>query len=131
MRLSRAFLVLAVLALPACGGDAPPAPLQKTQIVLRIGAETLLLDKATVQTASIPDDCPAQPGSTCVQITLTDAGSAWFARITVANIGKSVDIEVNGEVVTRPVIRAPIPGGKAMLTNIPEEHARRFIESLR
>lgn len=131
MRIFRAGILLAVLMLSACGPDEPPAPLQKTQIVLRIGADTLLLDKATVQTASIPDNCPAQPQNTCVQIALTDTGSAWFARITAANIGKSVDIEVNGEVVTRPVIRVPILSGKAMLTNIPEEHARRFIESLR
>lgn len=127
----RWLLLGVVLAIAACGDKAPENPPQKIQIVLRIGEQLMVLDKGTVDSATLVTDCPAQPGSACLLVKMTPVGKTAFADLTSKNVGKSVDVIVNGEVVTRPVIREAITGGQTMLSNIPRKQAERFIESFR
>ena len=52
----------------------------------------------------------------CVNFELTAAGAAAFARLTEDNIGKRLAIVLDGKILSAPVIRSGIPGGKGMIT---------------
>jgi protein-export membrane protein SecD len=52
----------------------------------------------------------------CVNFELTAAGAAAFARLTQDNIGQRLAIVLDGKILSAPVIRSGIPGGKGMIT---------------
>lgn len=51
-----------------------------------------------------------------VSIEWNDEGSALFAEITKANIGKTIAIYLDGAVISAPVVRDEITGGKATIS---------------
>jgi preprotein translocase subunit SecD len=44
-------------------------------------------------------------------IVLTDASARIFAEVTGKNVGKAIDIRVDGRSVLKPIVREPILGG--------------------
>ena len=52
----------------------------------------------------------------CVDFELTAAGAAAFARLTRDNIGKRVAIVLDGKILSAPVIRSGIAGGRGVIT---------------
>ena len=52
----------------------------------------------------------------CVNFELTAAGAAAFARLTRDGIGKRIAIVLDGKILSAPVIRSEIPGGRGMIT---------------
>ena len=52
----------------------------------------------------------------CVNFELTAAGAVAFARLTRDNIGKRVAIVLDGKILSAPVIRSEIPGGRGQIT---------------
>jgi preprotein translocase subunit SecD len=58
----------------------------------------------------------AHPERWGVTVKLTPAGTAQFARVTAANVGRRLAIVLDGAVVSAPVIRERIAAGRASLT---------------
>jgi preprotein translocase subunit SecD len=66
-----------------------------------------------------------------VTITLAASGRAAFARFTSENVGRKVDIRVDGKSVTKPVIREPILGGLMQISGgMTAEDARAMASRL-
>src|SRR3954452_22757367 len=70
------------------------------------GAEPLLL---TVQQA-VPALDP-QTNEPLVRFTFRPESKQRFADFTTANVGKTIELRIDGRVIMRPVIRQPIYGG--------------------
>ncbi len=51
-----------------------------------------------------------------VQLKFDDEGAKLFAEITKRNMGKSVAIYLDGEVISAPTVQAEITGGEAVIT---------------
>lgn len=67
-----------------------------------------------------------------VSLTFNEDGAKLFAELTKANIGKTIAIFLDGEVISAPVVRDEIRNGKAVISGqfTPEE-ARNLASSLK
>ena len=72
----------------------------------------VLLDDAAVADAKVGGTGEA----TEIDVTFTEAGGKRFAEITGANVGKQIAIVVDGKVLSAPMLRSAIPGGRAQIT---------------
>ncbi|HWA91914.1 MAG TPA: hypothetical protein VG889_17880 [Rhizomicrobium sp.] len=61
-------------------------------------------------------DFDQRSGQPVVSIRFDDAGTAAFARVTRANVGKRLAIVLNGRILTAPQIMEPITGGALQIT---------------
>ena len=59
-----------------------------------------------------------EDGMPSVFITMTESGRKKFAVATGRSIGKPIAIVVNGQVLSAPVVRETIDGGRVMLTGM-------------
>ena len=67
-----------------------------------------------------------------VELTLTDAGTRKFAQATAANVGKTISIVYDGEVISSPTVENTITGGTAEITGMTSmEEARNLASSIR
>lgn len=67
-----------------------------------------------------------------VELTMTDAGTQKFAQATAANVGKTISIVYDGEVISSPNVRNAITGGTAEITGMTSmEEARNLASSIR
>jgi len=57
-----------------------------------------------------------QNGQNVVNLEFTDEGATKFADLTLKNVGRTIAILLDGEVLTAPNVREPIMGGKAEIT---------------
>lgn len=57
-----------------------------------------------------------QTGQNVVNLTFSDEGAKKFADLTMKNVGRTIAIVLDGEVLTAPNVREPILGGKAEIT---------------
>ena len=57
-----------------------------------------------------------QTGQNVVNLTFSDEGAKKFADLTTKNVGRTIAILLDGEVLTAPNVREPILGGKAEIT---------------
>ncbi|MGQ9824669.1 MAG: protein translocase subunit SecD [Desulfotomaculales bacterium] len=55
-------------------------------------------------------------GQAKVDLTFNAAGAKKFADVTATNVGKRIGIYLDGELVQNPVVKEPIPNGKAEIT---------------
>ncbi|SHF34697.1 preprotein translocase subunit SecD [Desulfofundulus australicus DSM 11792] len=55
-------------------------------------------------------------GQVKVDLTFNAAGAKKFADATAANVGKPIAIILDGKVLQSPVVKEPIPNGKAQIT---------------
>jgi preprotein translocase subunit SecD len=55
-------------------------------------------------------------GQPVVSFTMTEASSQVFAELTRQNIGRPLEVRVDGRLVMKPVIREPILAGKGQLS---------------
>jgi preprotein translocase subunit SecD len=104
----------------AQGGQVPFG----TELYVERGSSPLLVKKQVVLTGDRLTD--AQPGfdtqtqEAAVHLTLDSAGARIFKEITRENVGKRMAILLiekgKGEVVTAPVIRAEIGGGRVQIS---------------
>lgn len=70
---------------------------------------TLTIAKAVV----VPD--PA-PGQVALNLKMTPDSGRAFAAFTKANVGKTIDLSVGGNVVMSPRLVEPILGGEVMIS---------------
>ena len=52
----------------------------------------------------------------CVSFELNDEGAKLFAEGTAANLGKTISIELDGEVISAPTVNSVISGGQGQIT---------------
>lgn len=64
-----------------------------------------------------------------VQLTLTEEGAEKFAEVTSANIGKTLPIVYDGEVISYPTVQSAITGGTAQITKIESYEAAETLAS--
>ena len=57
-----------------------------------------------------------QNGQNVVNLEFSDEGAKKFADLTLKNVGRTIAILLDGEVLTAPNVREPILGGKAEIT---------------
>lgn len=67
-----------------------------------------------------------------VSLTFNEEGSKLFAALTKANIGKSIAIFLDGEIISAPVVRDEIRNGKAVISGrFTAQEARDLASSLK
>ena len=70
-------------------------------------------------------------GRPSVEVQFTGDGAKRFAELTRENVGRAFAIMVDGQVVSAPIIRDEIRGGRALITgNFTLEEAKRIAEGL-
>lgn len=78
-------------------------------------------DGNTVLTGTDLKDAQAatnqQNGQNVVNLEFTDEGAKKFADLTTKNVGRTIAILLDGEVLTAPNVREPILGGKAEISS--------------
>ncbi|MBP3656895.1 MAG: protein translocase subunit SecD [Clostridia bacterium] len=83
-------------------------------------AGTVLMEGSMVNNAMAAQD---QNGSPCIAFELNDEGAKIFAEATAANLGKTISITLDGEVISAATVQSVIAGGKGEITGsfTPEE----------
>jgi preprotein translocase subunit SecD len=67
-----------------------------------------------------------------VEIKLTRDGKQALAEATEANVNKAIAILVDGDVLSAPLVRQKISGGRATISGVfTEEEARRIADGIR
>ncbi len=87
-------LFVAAFVLVAAVVSATAAPLSLTVLNAEAATDTVL-------------------GAPVVNIELDPDSTTAFAEFTTENVGKTAALSVDGEVITAPLIREPILGGKS------------------
>ncbi len=82
-----------------------------------------------LKTAAVQFD--QNTGSAYVALTFNDDGAKLFEDITKANIGKTLAIFLDGEIISAPTIQTAITGGQAVITgNFTPVQAKALASSL-
>jgi len=101
---------LAVLLL-ACGLAAAEP------LALAVAAATVVRDPA--------------PGQDALDVKLTPDSAKAFAAFTAANVGKTIDLSIDGAVVMSPRLVEPILGGEIMVSGtFSRDELRRLAERI-
>jgi preprotein translocase subunit SecD len=95
-----------------------------TELYIERGGQPILVKKQVVLTGDRINDAQpgfdAQSGEPAVHINLDGTGARIFQQVTRENVGKRMAILLfekgKGEVVTAPVIRTEIPGGRVQIS---------------
>ncbi len=104
--------------------DAQKASSTIDQLFVSTGLTGRFLKKATLQF----DQTTYEPH---VAITFNDEGTALFAAITKANVGKVLAIFLDGVPISTPVINQEIKGGEATISgNFKVEEAKTLVRDL-
>jgi preprotein translocase subunit SecD len=81
-----------------------------------------------VSSASLGFD--QRSGQPVVSFRFTPDSARDFARFTEANVGRKINIRVDGKILTQPVIREPIRGGSGQVTVSSAEEGRTLAARL-
>jgi preprotein translocase subunit SecD len=80
-----------------------PAPASAQSLVLEIASAVAAFDQRT--------------GKPIVAFRLTARSTKQFAQITTLNVGRKMELRVDGRVMMAPVIREPILGGQGQISD--------------
>lgn len=86
--------------------------------ILWIGKQ-VLIDQSDLQATTVVMSTPAAsnvPGRPEIDVTFTPKGSKQFTEVTRHSINKRLAIIIDGQLVSAPVIKSEITGGKAMIS---------------
>lgn len=90
-------------------------------------ADSVLLDERDVERAAVV----MREGRPEVEMVMTIAGAQRWERATERRVGQRIGMLVDGTLVSAPIVRAPIRGGRALLQgNFSEEEAQRIARGL-
>ncbi len=87
----------------------------------RGGGEPILVEKNAVLTGDLLVDAKTEFSSSgfgepYVSLTFNSKGADLFSKVTATNVGKRLAIALDGKIQSAPVIREPIPSGRAQIT---------------
>ena len=89
----------------------------------------VLLDQSAIQSASVNTNSSIGQPVITVDFELSPTAATQFAKLTRENIGRRLAIIVDGKVISAPVIRSEIPGGRGKITgDFTLEEANRLAE---
>jgi len=72
-----------------------------------------------------------QNSTPVIELNFTSEGSEKLAEVTAANIGKYLAMVVDGKLMSAPLIRAQIPGGRALIVGkFTEAQATQIAENI-
>jgi preprotein translocase subunit SecD len=94
-----------------------------------VAGEVIFID--VVRAEAHPDSLSRLSTDSVVDLFMTEASKLAFAEFSARNVGKQLDIRVNGRTVMKPVIREPITGGRITIAgafSAPE--AKQLAENL-
>lgn len=108
-----AFLLL-ITAGQAAGGtpETTAQPAQRRDAGLWIGGIFFAPDDI----ASATQEWDSLDGSPNVLITFTETGRAKFNRAQQGRVGEQLEIRMNGEIVSAPILREPISGNQVTIS---------------
>lgn len=84
------------------------------QLYFKDEAGNVIIEGAMIKNAQAAQD---ENGKPCVAFELNDEGAKLFAEGSAANIGKTISIELDGEVISAPVVNTVISGGRGQITS--------------
>jgi protein-export membrane protein SecD len=94
-------------------GEVEPTSQSSNQRYEVIETRVIMTGENLVDARSETDQ---QNGRPVVGFTLDSAGARKFARATTDNVGRRFAIVLDNEVISAPVIREPIPGGRGVIS---------------
>jgi preprotein translocase subunit SecD len=94
-------------------------------LVLAAASETLTLDVRDARASH--DQRTRQP---VLHITLTGPAGNAFARLTRDNVGRAMELRIDGKTVLTAVIREPILGGTVQISGPEADEAHSIAERL-
>jgi preprotein translocase subunit SecD len=84
-----------------------------------------------VRAEAHPDSLSRLSTDSVVDLFMTDASKLAFAEFSARNVGKQLDVRVNGRTVMKPVIREPITGGRITIAGaFSASDAKQLAENL-
>ncbi len=105
----------------ATAAPGPVAPLGDEQLPMAGNPQQMMdvyanvaVDGASLENAQASTD--PQSGQWVVNFTFNALGARQFADVTTANVGKLFAIVLDGKVISAPVIREPITGGRGQIS---------------
>jgi len=110
------FLWLAVAAVSSGMAQAPSLLEQLKQGEPSPPPRKSTLPPLRLQIASAAPSLDARTKEPVVTFRLTDRSGRLFAEFTGNNIGRTIEIRIDGKAVMRPIIREPILGGSVQIT---------------
>jgi SecD/SecF fusion protein len=105
--------------LVANGAEAAGASVRRLPMMDNAGAIVPVLDHVDVDGANLVDATPRpdqQTGGWAVDFALDAVGARQFARISTSHVGERFAIVLDDKVITAPVIRDPIIGGRGQIS---------------
>lgn len=112
-----ALALLGLAAIPAGAEDAaPPSPRGLWVADIPLCAETVV---------NAADAADFNGAMRQLSIELTPDAGARFARLTAQAVGKSITVWLDGAVLTEPVVREPIAGGRLSISGMDDAQIER------
>lgn len=76
-----------------------------------------MAEPTSIEVASAETNFDQRTNEPIVTLRMTEASRQLFAAFTVKNVGRKVDIRIDGKTVISPVIREPILQGSVQVSN--------------
>ena len=99
--------------------EEEPAPNLTEMVFKPTGKIFYLHDKVLVDQSDIESAVVTiQNGHPAVELILTSRGTKTFEKLTAQNVGKRCGMVVSGKLLSAPIIRDTISGGRAIISGI-------------
>ncbi|NBX85261.1 MAG: hypothetical protein EBQ95_06630 [Gammaproteobacteria bacterium] len=121
-------LNLILLALAFAKGATPEVkniPSSSSNLVFQVVKSTFSLDKTTVKKANIEK----LDSSFGLHLYLKPKAEKKWRKISGQNIGRHMNIVLNGKVISMPILESEM-GGELMISGLTNQQALAFIQSL-
>ncbi|MBA2709512.1 MAG: preprotein translocase subunit SecD [Tatlockia sp.] len=99
---------------------------QQQLMVFQVIQSQMKFDSSTVSSATLDEN---DSNEAILHLKLKTIAASKLKELTDRNIGKQVNIILNGRVITSPVIQSSL-GGEFLITGLTKEEAEVFIKSL-
>ena len=91
---------------------------------------TEILNQDNVASASLKSSADTVTGRQeyLIELTFDEEGKEAFNKATAEHAGEHIDIVVNGETVSSPLVQEPITDGKVVIAGLTQEEAEKLAE---
>lgn len=109
-------------------GSQTPATGLTEMTVVGSDQKVYLSNEVVLSNADVKSACVVTgPSGPQIDIVFTKPGAERFARATADNIMKPLGILVDGQLISAPIVREKISGGRAVISGRFSEHEARRI----
>ena len=112
-------------------GTTTRAPSTNTEplMVLQVIQNQLIIDKTMIESARILSPVTTAD-SYGLHLKLNDTGAKALGRLSEENIGKKMNMVINGIVISSPTIQSKL-GAEFQMYGLTQKQARQFIKTLK